>query len=111
MSKLNPGISPLPLAAIALRVRHMRNEVLGAELFADPAWDCLLTLHVRGPATLTEIAERTGNSVGVTGRWLRLLEDRGLVEQGGGSYGLSPSANAAIDNIFDAVVSAPGMEA
>ncbi len=66
-----------------LKLRRRREQLFGAHLFSDPAWDMLLDLYV---------AQQTGRNVSVSSaclasgvplttalRWLRRLEHEGLV--------------------------------
>jgi DNA-binding MarR family transcriptional regulator len=70
-----------------LGLRRLREETLGANLFADPAWDLLLHLYVETAA---------GRQVAISGlcaaarvrpttglRWINLLADAGLLEKTG----------------------------
>ena len=68
-----------------LGLRRLREEMLGGNLFADPAWDLLLHLYVESAA---------GKQVAISGlcsaakvrpttglRWINLLVDAGLLEK------------------------------
>ena len=68
-----------------LLARRARDELLGEDLFSDPAWDLLLHLYVESAA---------GKQVAISGlcsaakvrpttglRWINLLVDAGLLEK------------------------------
>lgn len=86
----SPGAdrSDVVLAAAArryLRLRRERDALLGARLFADPAWDLLLDLFAAGvegghvSVSSACIAAAVPPTTAL--RWLKLLEDRGLIER------------------------------
>lgn len=64
-----------------LRLRRERSEMLGQDLFADPAWDILLQLFaakLRGRTMkLTDLV--TDAPPTTLARWAAVLEERGLV--------------------------------
>jgi DNA-binding MarR family transcriptional regulator len=66
-----------------LGLRRLREEMLGADLFSDPAWDLLLHLYVQ-TATGRQVAIsslcRSARVRPTTGlRWINLLVDAGLL--------------------------------
>jgi DNA-binding MarR family transcriptional regulator len=70
-----------------LAARRTREEVIGGELFADPAWDILLYLYA---ASLTQcrvtvseltLASAVPQTTGL--RWIAKLDDLGLIERSG----------------------------
>lgn len=65
------------------RQRREREKLLGADLFADPAWDLLLDLAVseaKGRAvSITSACIASGVPPTTALRWIALLEERGLV--------------------------------
>lgn len=73
------------LAHWALMARRLRDEVIGGELFSDPAWDILLDLYT----ALANGARVKSSSVSVmagvppsTGRrWVNKLIELGLIER------------------------------
>lgn len=73
------------LASWALMARRMREEVIGADLFSDPAWDILLDLYAardRGDRVQsTSIASMAGVPASTGRRWAKRLVDRGLLER------------------------------
>lgn len=73
------------LAAWAVMGRRLREEVIGGDLFSDPAWDILLDLYAaldRGDRVqLTSIASMAGVPPSTGRRWARKLVDRGLLER------------------------------
>ena len=64
-----------------LRLRRARSELLGQNLFADPAWDIMLQLFaakLKGRTLkLTDLV--TDASPSTVARWAAVLEERGLV--------------------------------
>ena len=72
-------------AAWALMVRRMREEVIGAQLFSDPAWDILLDLYVarvRGHRVQTSsLSPMAAVPPSTARRWVRKLIDLGLLER------------------------------
>ncbi len=68
-----------------LRHRHQRNRVLGAALFADPAWDMLLDLAVNEAdgrrVSVTSLCLASGVPPTTALRWLSMLVDAGLAER------------------------------
>jgi DNA-binding MarR family transcriptional regulator len=66
-------------------LRRLREEVFGANLFADPAWDLLLHLYVESAAGAQVAisglcaAARVRPTTGL--RWINLLVDAGLLEK------------------------------
>lgn len=77
------SLPPVRIAREMLAARRMRAEVFDADLFGEPAWDILLELFVAGeegtPVALSSAG--IGSMVPPTTalRWLRLLEERGIV--------------------------------
>lgn len=67
-----------------LFVRRARNEILGGDLFSDPAWDILLELlaaHLgHRSVSLEELAQATETPLSTTERWVSELNRRGLTE-------------------------------
>jgi DNA-binding MarR family transcriptional regulator len=68
-----------------LGLRRLREEMLGANLFADPAWDLLLHLYVQAAAghqvaiSALCAAAQVRPTTGL--RWINLLVDAGLLEK------------------------------
>jgi DNA-binding MarR family transcriptional regulator len=82
-----------------LLVRRARREVLGENLFSDPAWDILLELygaklgdrHVTG----SELARAIEAPQSTTTRWIAALQDRGLIERAANGTSVKLSAQGA----------------
>ena len=79
---------PLPgaeLASWTLMARRLREEVMGDDLFSEPAWDILLDLYAaldRGDRVqVTSIAAMAGIPSSTGRRWARKLMERGLLER------------------------------
>jgi hypothetical protein len=82
------GIGEETLARIAeklLRFRQHRNQILGSEIFQEPAWEIQLAVLSNGDAptgtSFEELSERINCSPTLLCRWINLLLDRGLVEK------------------------------
>lgn len=78
----------LPGAGLAhwtLMARRLREEIIGNELFSDPAWDILLDLyaaHARGIRVKASSVPLIAGVPPSTGRrWVSKLIDLGLVER------------------------------
>lgn len=85
---VDPSESALPGAQLAywvLTARRLREEVMGGELFSDPAWDILLDLYTalaRGVRVKTSSVSTIAGVPPSTGRrWVSKLIDLGLVER------------------------------
>jgi DNA-binding MarR family transcriptional regulator len=67
------------------RLRMRRNDVIGAPLFRDPAWDMLLELfmaHERGEVlTITSLCYAAGVPLSTGTRQFQRLEDHGLTSR------------------------------
>lgn len=65
--------------------RSMRAEVLGSRLLYDPAWEVLLHIYAAELAdcttTLPLLAAAMETSASTLQRWVRALEDEGLIKQ------------------------------
>ena len=70
-----------------LAARRTREEVIGAELFADPAWDILLYLYAASlkqcRVTVSELtlASAVPQTTGL--RWINKLDELGLIKRSG----------------------------
>ena len=66
-----------------LRARSMRAKFFKAELFADPAWDMLLDLYRaeldQYRVSVTSLCTASGVPTSTALRWLKALEDGGLI--------------------------------
>lgn len=73
------------LAAWLLMARRVREEVLGAELFSDPAWDIILDIYAaeaRGERIqISSLAPMSGVPSSTARRWAHKLEALGLLER------------------------------
>lgn len=73
----------LSLAIKLLELRKTREEVIGAGLFSDPAWDILLTLYVSKIQQVrlkqTCVIDESGVPATTVFRWLNSLEERGFI--------------------------------
>lgn len=68
-----------------LNARRGRIEHFGDGLFADPAWDILLTLYQshleQRRISITAVSDAAGVPVPTAIRWIRKLEEVGLAER------------------------------
>lgn len=68
-----------------LEARRLREQHLDPALFADPAWDMLLTLLVAelegASICTTDVWSSAGVAPATAMRWIEKLEERGLVER------------------------------
>ena len=68
-----------------LRARAMRARFFNPKLFADPAWDMLLDMcrahHEGHQVSVTSLCLASGVPSTTALRWVRLLEDEGLIER------------------------------
>lgn len=83
-----PSSAPPPgseLAAWLLMARRLREEVLGADLFSDPAWDILLDVYAgeaRGvKIQISSLAPMSGVPSSTARRWADKLVRLGLLER------------------------------
>jgi DNA-binding MarR family transcriptional regulator len=69
----------------ALSARRLREEVLGAELFSDPAWDILLDVYAAeakgGKIQISSLAPVNGVPSSTARRWAHKLIELGLLER------------------------------
>lgn len=72
-------------AAWLLMARRLREEVLGTELFSDPAWDILLDIYAaegRGePIQISSLAPMSGVPSSTARRWAHKLVELGLLKR------------------------------
>lgn len=68
-----------------IRVRRIREEYLGTDLFADPAWDMLLDLFAarleHGKVSVSSLCLAAAVPPTTALRWIALLESKGHVER------------------------------
>lgn len=83
-----PTISPLPgaeLAAWLFMARRLREEVLGADLFSDPAWDIILDVYAasaRGEKIqISSLSPMSGVPSSTARRWAHKLIRMGFLER------------------------------
>ncbi len=79
------GVSNLGMAEGILASRRLRDDLFGAEMFADPAWDMLLHLFVSGeqgnlvPVSSLCAASAVPQSTAL--RWIDTLANAGLLDR------------------------------
>lgn len=73
------------LAAWLFMARRLREEVLGADLFSDPAWDIILDVYAasaRGEKVqISSLSPMSGVPSSTARRWAHKLIKRGLLER------------------------------
>lgn len=99
---------PSPLFREAERIlayRQHRLELIGQDLFGEPAWDILLCGYVairKGGACLIEDVQAiTRLSPASIRRWLILLETRGLVQANEAAFAITLDAEARLNSLFN----------
>lgn len=111
---VSPAVGPsnplLERAQSILRVRGARKRLLGQGVTGEPAFDLLLCLYVRSDqkeTSLASLARPAGIPYSSAVRWIRYLEDKGLVERIQSKSDrrairvqLTPSGRAALDQLF-----------
>ena len=95
-----------------LVARRIRERLLGADLFADPAWDLLLAALAadlgRKPADLSDLCQTWNIPSSVAERWIRKLEKDGWLNLSGTDrepwqIELTPEGAARLRRYFDMV--------
>jgi DNA-binding MarR family transcriptional regulator len=70
--------------------RQLRRKLFGATMFAETAWDILLTLYLADGAlprpSVQELARSTDSPLSTTSRWLGYLQDEGLANGPGRGF-------------------------
>lgn len=83
--RVRPALPDPRLVRNLLKARQLRMRYLGADLFADPAWDMLLDLtaaraeHRR--VSVTSLCIASGVPTTTALRWMKLLEQAGLIQR------------------------------
>jgi len=69
--------------------RQLRRKLFGAAMFAETAWDILLTLYLADGALprpeVSDLAGSTDSPFSTTSRWVGYLQDEGLASGPGGA--------------------------
>lgn len=83
--RTRPALPDPRLVRNIIKARQSRMRFLGADLFADPAWDMLLDLtaaraeHSR--VSVTSLCIASGVPTTTALRWIKLLEQAGLIQR------------------------------
>jgi hypothetical protein len=68
-----------------LCARQFRSSIFGKGLFADPAWDIVLTLYLgqlrNESVPIARLAKAASVSASGVDRWLAVLDQQGLIER------------------------------
>jgi DNA-binding MarR family transcriptional regulator len=71
--------------AAILKARRQRADILGSDLFADPAWDMLLELYAahlgQFELSVTSVCLGSGVPASTALRWMGEMEKRGLLDR------------------------------
>lgn len=92
-----------------LLARRARDDLLGRDLFSDPAWDMLLELYAAKLAgrtmTLKQLALAVETPPSTAARWLSALDEHGLTtlagrpDEDGGLVSLSAEGLSKLDRL------------
>lgn len=110
---LAPQLTPQLVGRI-IKLRQARARFLGANLFADPAWDILLEAYraelTQTKVSLTEMCRASGVPATTALRWIAQLEKERWLQRSGDSLDaghvwleLTPHGSAALTRYFSAV--------
>jgi DNA-binding MarR family transcriptional regulator len=95
------------------RLRLKRNEVIGAQLFRDPAWDMLLDLyasHERGEqVSMVALAHASGVPQSTALRTLQRLEEMGMIVREGDPNDLRRSWVRAAPEVLSGIATMAGL--
>jgi DNA-binding MarR family transcriptional regulator len=114
------GVTPRSRASAAegmLEARRIRDEQLGAELFAEPAWDMLLSLFIAdepgGGLAVSELCAASAVPHTTALRWIGSLATAGLVLRRTDErdarrtlISLTPAARATMSSLLSQMVGA-----
>lgn len=114
-----PSTPELAVARRHLAERRLRDEVMGAEMFGEPAWDLLLTLFVAQGEGRRLCVTRLCDAIPVPNttvlRWIFSLTQRGLLIREGDPrnrrrvyLSLSDEAGGAVCALLARFVALPG---
>jgi DNA-binding MarR family transcriptional regulator len=111
-----PGVSGLRLAEYVDRMRRLRlkrNEIIGAPLFRDPAWDMLLDLFVsherREQVSMVALALASGVPQSTALRTIQRLEEQGLIVREGDPGDLRRSWVRATPEVLSGIATMAGL--
>jgi DNA-binding MarR family transcriptional regulator len=95
------------------RLRLKRNQVIGAQLFRDPAWDMLLDLfasHERGErVSVIALALASGVPQSTALRTIQRLEDKGMIVREGDPDDLRRSWVRAAPEVLSGIATMAGL--
>ena len=72
-----------------LAVRKLRSSYLPREILGEPAWEILLRLYTardEADHSAQQLEANSGAPASTTRRWLRYLEQEGLITRGAGDH-------------------------
>lgn len=95
------------LAAQAERIFAQRQErlrIFDPDLFGEPGWDILLCAYIasrKGAACLVDqVAAVLGIAPSTARRWVRILEDRGILMANGEAFAISLETECKLSEMF-----------
>lgn len=102
-----------------IQIREIRDSHLGSDLFNDPAWNMLLDAYACDldgrNISVSDACVASGAPYTTGLRWLRALEDRGLIERKDDTYdrrrafvALTPHARTTIELLIDKTIQSLG---
>ena len=102
-----------------IRIRDIRDNHLGTDLFNDPAWNILLDCYAceldGRSITVSDACVASGAPYTTALRWLRALEDRGLIERKDDTNDrrrafivLTPEARTTVETLIDRAMQSLG---
>lgn len=79
----NADVNGVQLAELWLAGMRLREQIFEGDLFSDPIWDILLDLHSADARNeklkITSLSLMAHAPPSTTGRWARILAERGLI--------------------------------
>jgi DNA-binding MarR family transcriptional regulator len=105
------SLPPEKALEILISIQKLRHELYFHDLFADPAWDMLLTLKIyelrQHRLAITGLCAKSYVPNTTALRWIKIMEQRGLMERSNDSSDgrrkylrLSDSASSALDQFL-----------
>lgn len=86
--------------------RQARLKTIDADLLGEPGWDIMLRAFIEGSrgngCRADLLPAEIGASPEVTGRWIALLAERGMIEVQGNLLALSDKAESKLRLMFSA---------
>ncbi len=98
-----------------IRIRDIRDNHLGTDLFSDPAWNILLDCYASDldgrSVSVSDACVASGAPYTTALRWLRALEERGLIKRKDDTTDrrrafiiLTPHARTTVESLIDRTI-------